>query len=72
MFQPATQRLVKGMRLSYLVLIVIGGPEERFREYVDEFGQMLEVLRHLGGQHHVDDTLPDDFVTFPIHTWSQQ
>lgn len=51
----------------YLVLIFVF--QKRFGKDVDEFGEVFKVLGHLGGQHHVDDTLPNDFVAFPIQSW---
>ena len=53
----------------YLVLILI--LEERFGENVDEFSEVLKVLGHLGGQHHIDDTLPNDFVAFSVHSYAR-
>ena len=44
--------------------------EERFGKDVDEFSEVLKVLGHLGGQHHVDDTLPNDFVVFSVQSFN--
>jgi hypothetical protein len=44
--------------------------EERLGKDVDEFGEVLKVLGHLGGQHHVDDTLPNDFVVFSVQSFN--
>jgi hypothetical protein len=44
--------------------------EERLGKDVDEFCEVLKVLGHLGGQHHVDDTLPNDFVVFSVQSFN--
>lgn len=53
----------------YLVLFLVLA-EERLGEDVDEFGEVLKVFGHLGGQHHVDDTLPNDFVVLSVQSFN--
>lgn len=55
----------------YLVLVLVLA-QERLGEDVDKFGEVLKVLGHLGGQHHVDDTLPNDFVAFSVQSFNVQ
>jgi hypothetical protein len=44
--------------------------EKRFGEYVNKLGEMFEMFCHLGGEHHINDTLPHNLVTFPVESYN--
>ena len=60
------KRYLPYIESAYLVLVFIF--QERLGENVNEFSEMFKMLGHFGGQHHVDDTLPDNFVAFSIQS----